>query len=72
MLNFRKLRQLRRLKDLTLDEMSVRVGYLSANSLWKVERGLVDVPLSRLEKIAAILDVTLEELTMPEPPIIPL
>ena len=66
MLNYRKIRQLRRMLDLTQKEFAVLVGYSSQNSLHKLERGMIDLPASRLEKIASVLQVPVEDLLLPD------
>ena len=66
MVNYRKIRQLRRMMDLTQKEFAVLVGYSSQNSLHKLERGMIDLPASRLEKIAKVLQVSVEDLLLPD------
>ena len=66
MVNYRKIRQLRRMMDLTQKEFAVLVGYSSQNSLHKLERGMIDLPASRLEKIANVLQVSVEDLLLPD------
>ena len=66
MVNYRKIRQLRRMMDLSQTEFAVLVGYSSQNSLHKLERGMIDLPASRLEKIARVLRVPVEELLLPD------
>ena len=62
MLNYRRVRQLRRFHDLSMAELAAKVGYSSPNSIWKLEHGKVNVSFAVIEKIAAIFDVTLQEL----------
>jgi len=52
--------------DLTQKEFAVLVGYSSQNSLHKLERGMIDLPASRLEKIAKVLQVSVEDLLLPD------
>ena len=52
--------------DLTQKEFAVLVGYSSQNSLHKLERGMIDLPASRLEKIASVLQVPVEDLLLPD------
>ena len=68
MVDYRKIRQLRRMMDLSQKEFAVRIGYSSQNSLHKLERGMIDLPASRLEKIARVLHVSVEELLIPDKP----
>ena len=62
MINFKKIRQLRRMQDISQRELAARVGYSSQNSLHKLEKGKTDLPTSRLEKIASVLGVSVSEL----------
>ena len=66
MVNYRKIRQLRRMLDLTQKEFAELIGYSSQNSLHKLERGMIDLPASRLEKIAKVLQVSVEDLLLPD------
>ena len=67
MLDFKKVRRLRRMQDLTQEQFAAMLGYSGHNSLHKLERGQVDLPLSRLEKVAAVLGVPVGDLIVPEP-----
>lgn len=66
MVNYRKIRQLRRMMDLSQKEFAVLIGYSSQNSLHKLERGMIDLPASRLERIANVLQVAVEDLLIPD------
>ena len=68
MVNFKRIRQLRRMQDITQKELALRAGYSSQNSLYKLECGMTDLPISRLEKIADILGVPISELLIPDSP----
>ena len=67
MLDHRKLRKYRRLAEMTMVELAEKAGYSSANSIWKIENLVVDVPLSRLEKIAMVFGIPVQDLLMEEP-----
>ena len=66
MINYRKIRQLRRMMDLSQKEFAVLIGYSSQNSLHKLEHGQIDPPASRLQKIAQVLRVSIEDLLLPD------
>lgn len=68
MVNFKRIRQLRRMQDITQKELALRAGYSSQNSLHRLEYGMTDLPISRLEKIADILGVPVSELLIPDSP----
>lgn len=51
---------------MTLAELAEKVGYKSTNAVWRVENGHVDLPVSKLEKFAKILGVSVEELLLCE------
>jgi transcriptional regulator with XRE-family HTH domain len=57
----RKIRELRRAKEWTLDELSSRSG-LSAGFLSQVERGLSSLSIVSLERVCDALGVSLSEL----------
>lgn len=65
MLNYRKIRSLRRMQNLSQTEFAVAVGYRSLYSVSRLERGLCDISLSRLEQIASVLGVLVSELILP-------
>lgn len=52
--------------DLSQKEFAVLIGYSSQNSLHKLERGMIDLPASRLERIANVLQVAVEDLLIPD------
>jgi transcriptional regulator with XRE-family HTH domain len=51
-----KVRKLRELKNVTQEYMSQQLG-ISQNAYSKLEREETDVPFSRLEQIAKVLDI---------------
>ena len=71
MLIHKRLRQLRRFNDLTMAELAEKIGYSSANSIWKLENAEIDVPLSKVERIAAIFEVEVQELLVDETKLAP-
>lgn len=56
-----KIKSIRTEKNITQEQLSELIGK-TASSVQKYERGVVEVPLSVLEKIANALDVSLLEL----------
>lgn len=65
----RRLRALRKQRDLTLAELGSRVG-LTASSLSKVEKGNVSISFDALSRLATALDVNLPTLfDSTEPPL---
>ncbi len=56
---YKKLKKIRELKGLTREYVSAELG-MSSSGYSKIERGEVDINLSKLEKIAAVLGVSLE------------
>ena len=51
---------------MTQAEFGEKIGYASANSVLNLERGKGDLPISRLEKIAQVLDVPIADLIIPD------
>lgn len=66
MLDYRKIRRLRRSKDLTQSEFALAVGYRSLCSVSRLERGLGSLSIDRLERIAQVLGVPVADLITPE------
>ena len=66
MLNYRKLRSLRRMQNLSQTEFALAVGFRSLCSVSRLERGLCDISLSRLERVASVLGVLVSELIVPQ------
>lgn len=65
MLNYRKIRSLRRMQNMSQSEFAVAVGFRSLCSISRLERGLCDISLSRLERIAAVLEIPVTDLILP-------
>ncbi len=57
-----RLRELRRRRALTLQELGEKAG-VSYNSVWRIEHGKHGARPSTLRRLAAALDVPVEELT---------
>ena len=53
-----RIRDLRIKKGLTQDELAQKMGYTSRSTIDKIEKGLVDLPQSKLTKLTSILDTT--------------
>lgn len=56
-----KIRKLRELKGWTADDLADKLG-MSAGGLGKLERGESDIPFSRLEQVAKVFGMKVEEL----------
>ena len=67
MINGKRIRQIRRHQEMTQKELARKMGYASSNSVHLLEKGRVDLPFSKIEKMAAILGVSLNELVAAEP-----
>lgn len=53
-----RIASLRKLRGFTQDELARAVGYTSRSSINKIEKGLVDIPQSKLTEIADTLQTT--------------
>lgn len=58
---FENIRKFRELKSMTRETLAAELG-LSLSGYSKIERGEVDITLSKVYAIAQILDVTVEQL----------
>lgn len=67
MVNYRKIRSLRRANNWSQAEFALAVGFRSLCSVSRLERGRCDLSLSRLEQIARVLQVPVIELITPQP-----
>ena len=67
MINGKRIRQMRRLREMTQAELAREMGYASSNSVHMLEKGCIDLPFSRIEKMAAILGISLNELITADP-----
>ncbi len=62
MLDVEYIKSKRKELGLSLKDMALKLGYKSANGFWRIEARLSDPNDSKLEKIADILDVSIERL----------
>ena len=53
-----RIRQRRDELGLSQEELAERMGYRSKSSITKLEKGVNDLPQSKLEELAAALDTT--------------
>lgn len=53
-----RIRRLRLSKAMTQDELAKKVGYTSRSSINKIEKGMVDLPRSKIVELADALDTT--------------
>lgn len=53
-----RVRQLRIEKDLTQEQLAIKVGYKSRTTINKIESGLRDVPTDVVTKLADVLQTT--------------
>ena len=51
-----RIRQRREQLGLSQEELAARMGYRSKSSITKLEKGINDLPQSKLEELAAALD----------------
>jgi transcriptional regulator with XRE-family HTH domain len=58
---YEKIKSMRKLKDWSQEEMAHRLE-MSVSGYGGIERGEIDIPLSRLEKIAEVFEISLKEL----------
>lgn len=55
---YENIRTLRMEKRMTQDELARRAGYTDRSSIAKIERGVVDLPQSKIKQFAEIFGVT--------------
>ena len=55
----RRVRQRRAELGMSQEELAARMGYRSKSSITKLEKGVNDLPQSKLEELAAALDTRL-------------
>lgn len=53
-----KIKELRLKKGLSQEELAKKMGYTSRSTINKIEKGLVDIPQSKIIDFANILDTT--------------
>ena len=54
---YERIRMLRLQRGLSQDDLAKKCGYKNRQMISRIEQGLVDLPLSKVEIIAAALDV---------------
>ncbi|MDO9213175.1 MAG: helix-turn-helix transcriptional regulator [Methylococcales bacterium] len=57
-----KIKVMRLFKDLTQEEMAEKLGYASIQGYAKLERGETDPSIGKLEEIARVLGISLQDL----------
>ena len=70
MINGKRIRQMRRLREMTQAELAKEMGYASSNSVHMLEKGCIDLPFSRIEKVATVLGISITELVTNDPVIL--
>lgn len=59
---YENIKYYRKLRHITQTELANRIGYTNRSSITRLEKGQIDLPTSKIEKIASVLDVTPAEL----------
>ena len=59
---YENIRELRKKKNITQEELAKKVGYTDRSSIAKIEKGKVDIPYSKIIEFATVFDVQPEEL----------
>ena len=67
MINYRLLRQLRKLNDLRLEEVAHYLGYESASSYHRLENGRLRPTVSQVRRLCELYDLAWEDLLGPAP-----
>lgn len=65
-INLKKIKELRKAKNLTQKDMAQLLGYKSAVGYWHIENGDRKMKAETLAKIAKILDASIEEFYLEE------
>lgn len=60
---YENIRRLRREQGLSQQELADLTGYTDRSSIAKLEKGLIDLPQSKLETFAKVLGTTVQELS---------
>lgn len=55
---YEKIRMLRLARGMSQQEVAKRTGYTDRSSIGKIESGVVDIPLSKVEEFARVLGVS--------------
>jgi len=59
---YTNIKTLRELKGMTQTELARKCGYKDKSAIAKIERGVIDLPISKIELIAAALEVSPNDL----------
>ena len=59
---YENIKYYRKLRHITQTELANRIGYTNRSSITRLEQGQIDLPTSKIEKIASVLNVTPAEL----------
>ena len=59
---YKNIKEKRRALGLTQTELALKVGYSEKSSIARIENGLIDIPLSKVQEFARALDCTASEL----------
>lgn len=59
---YKNIKDRRRALGLTQTELAQKVGYSEKSSIARIENGLIDMPLSKVQEFAKALDCTASEL----------
>ncbi len=54
----RRIRDLRKQRGMSQEELAIKLGYESKSSINKIEQGIQDIPRRKIEAFARVLDVT--------------
>ena len=52
-----RIRRARILKGLTQKELAAKVGYSDSTTIYKIEKGLQDIPTSKIKQLCKVLDI---------------
>lgn len=59
---YTNIKTLRELKGMTQTELAHKCGYKDKSAIAKIERGVIDLPISKIELIATALEVSPNDL----------
>ena len=52
-----RIRRARIVKGLTQKELAAKVGYSDSTTIYKIEKGLQDIPTSKIKQLCKVLDI---------------
>ena len=58
------LRELRQSRNMTLKDVAEGLGYSTANGYWKIEKGITELKVNQLFKLAKIFSINLSDFEM--------